>query len=49
MDTKTEIIFGAHGFLGSNLRQHLEQSGKTVISLPVDMLMNTVALHKQFL
>lgn len=43
-----EIIVGAYGFLGSNLRQYLKDQGKEVVTLPVEMLMDINSMH-QFL
>jgi nucleoside-diphosphate-sugar epimerase len=40
-----EIICGAGGFLGSNLRKHLESKGKEVIVLPTEMLLDPPDMH----
>jgi len=40
------VICGAGGFLGSNLRKHLE--GNEVVVLPVEMLMDINSMHKLF-
>jgi nucleoside-diphosphate-sugar epimerase len=41
----TEIICGIGGFVGSNLRKYLEDKGKTVIALPVEMLLDPPNMH----
>jgi len=41
----TEIIVGSGGFLGSNLRKHLENKEKTVLTLPTEMLLDPPQMH----
>lgn len=43
-----EIICGAGGFLGSNLRRHFEDKDKEVIILPTEMLLDVPTMHKFF-
>jgi len=41
-----EIVCGAGGFLGTNLRQHLEAKGKEIIVMPVEMLLDIPQMHQ---
>lgn len=40
-----EIVCGAGGYLGSNLRRHLEAQGKETVVMPVEMLLDTPNMH----
>jgi len=41
-----EIIAGAGGFLGSNLRRHFGNKGKEVVVLPSEMLLDIGGMHE---
>lgn len=43
-----EIVCGAGGFLGSNLRRHFEDQGKEVVILPIEKLLDPPAIHALF-
>lgn len=40
------FICGAGGFLGTNLRKHIEESGGEVVVFPVEMLMDINSMHE---
>lgn len=39
------LVCGGGGFLGSNLRKHLESKGKEVVVLPTEMLLDPPQMH----